>query len=160
MTGSFHISLFEGTLHVDKILVWFKLANITHALPVPVYRQSDFRPKRVGRLAFTWYRCKISYRSEILAPLQEPGWTQAGFFLLPANFSANGFLIKDCIYVQKSFVVSSLVPITRENDVSSRSIACEPQTHFRRERSDDRTCVCGSQASRSTNCRKKSWCTC
>ena len=29
MTGSFHISLFEGTLHVDKLLVRFKIANIT-----------------------------------------------------------------------------------------------------------------------------------
>ena len=47
MTGSFHISLFEGNLHVDKIHVWFKIANITHALPVPVYRQTDFTPKRV-----------------------------------------------------------------------------------------------------------------
>ena len=48
MTGSFHISLFKGTLHVDKIHVWFKIANITHALPVPVYRQTDFTPKRVA----------------------------------------------------------------------------------------------------------------
>ena len=47
MTGSFHISLFEGTLHVDKIHVWFKIANITHALLVPVYRQTDFPPERV-----------------------------------------------------------------------------------------------------------------
>ena len=47
MTGPFHISLFEGTLHVDKMHVWFKIANITHALPVPVYRQTDFTPKRV-----------------------------------------------------------------------------------------------------------------
>ena len=47
MTGLFHISLFEGTLHVDKMHVWFKIANITHALPVPVYRQTDFTPKRV-----------------------------------------------------------------------------------------------------------------
>ena len=29
MTGSFHISLFEGTLHVDKIHIRFKIANIT-----------------------------------------------------------------------------------------------------------------------------------
>ena len=50
MTGSFHISLFEGTLHVDKIHAWFKIANITHALPVPVYRQTDFTPKHVSRL--------------------------------------------------------------------------------------------------------------
>ena len=37
MTGSFHISLFKGTFHVDKIHLWFKIANITHALPVPVW---------------------------------------------------------------------------------------------------------------------------
>ena len=47
MTGSFHISLFEGTLHVDKTHVCFKIANNTHALPVPVYQQTDFIPKRV-----------------------------------------------------------------------------------------------------------------
>ena len=47
MTGLFHISLFEGTLHVDKMHVWFKIMNITHALPVPVYRQTDFLPKQV-----------------------------------------------------------------------------------------------------------------
>ena len=47
MTRSFHISLFEGTLHVDKIHVRFKIANFTHALPVPVYQQTDFIPKRV-----------------------------------------------------------------------------------------------------------------
>ena len=42
ITGSFHISLFEGTLHVDKIHVLFKIANITHALLVPVCRHTDF----------------------------------------------------------------------------------------------------------------------
>ena len=47
MTGLFHISLFEGTLHVDEMHVSFKIANITHAPPVPVYQQTDFTPKRV-----------------------------------------------------------------------------------------------------------------
>ena len=47
MTESFHISLFEGTLHGDKINVRFKIANITHALPVPVYQQTDFSRKRM-----------------------------------------------------------------------------------------------------------------
>ena len=47
ITGSFHILLFNGTFHVDKIHVWFKIANITHALPVPVYRQTDFTTKWV-----------------------------------------------------------------------------------------------------------------
>ena len=47
MTGSFHISLFEGTTHADKIHVRLKITNITHALPFPVYWQTDFTPKRV-----------------------------------------------------------------------------------------------------------------
>ena len=44
MTGSFHISLFEGTLHVDKIHVRFKIANITGR---PIYTETG------GRFAFT-----------------------------------------------------------------------------------------------------------
>ena len=47
MTGSFHILLFNCTFHVDKIHVWFQIANITHALLVPVYQQTDFTPKWV-----------------------------------------------------------------------------------------------------------------
>ena len=62
MTGSFHISLFEGTLHVDKIHVRFKIANITHALPVPVYRQTDFTPKRVSRLHDTVARFRTGVK--------------------------------------------------------------------------------------------------
>ena len=78
MTGSFHISLFESTLHADKIHVRSKIANITNALPVPVYWQTDFTPKRVvvSRLHDAMF--EISYRSEILAPVQQPGWTHAG----------------------------------------------------------------------------------
>ena len=30
-----------------KIHAWFKIANITHALPVPVYQQTNFTPKSV-----------------------------------------------------------------------------------------------------------------
>ena len=37
-----------------------------------------FDTKTGGRYAFTWYRCEISSRSEILAPVQETGWTHAG----------------------------------------------------------------------------------
>ena len=47
MTGSFHISLLAGTLHFDKIHVRFKIANIIHAPPVPVYQQTNFTPKRL-----------------------------------------------------------------------------------------------------------------
>ena len=49
MTGSFHILLFNGTFHVDKIHVWFKIVNITHALPVP----DRFHTEMGGRFAFT-----------------------------------------------------------------------------------------------------------
>ena len=79
MTGSFHISLFEGTLHVDKIPVCFKIANITHVLPVPVYRQTDFTPKRVvvSRLHDTVARfrtgVKFSPRYKNRGELT-PGW--------------------------------------------------------------------------------------
>ena len=38
----------------------------------------QFHTETGGRFVFTWYRCKFSYRSEILAPVQEPGWTHAG----------------------------------------------------------------------------------
>ena len=47
MMGHFIPRLFEGTLPVDKIHVRFKIAKITYALPVPVYRQIDFTPKWV-----------------------------------------------------------------------------------------------------------------
>ena len=41
------MSCYLTVLYVDKIHVWFKIANITHALPVPLYRQTDFRLKWV-----------------------------------------------------------------------------------------------------------------
>ena len=64
MTGPFHISLFEGTLHVDKIHVWFKIANITHGLPIPVYRRTDFTPKRmvISRLQDTVVRFRTGVK--------------------------------------------------------------------------------------------------
>ena len=65
MTESFHISLFEGTLHVDKIKVWFKIANITHALPIPVYR---------GWLALAWHFVVVSCK-QIYIYEREPVWT-------------------------------------------------------------------------------------
>ena len=46
MMGHFISCLFEGTLHVNKIHVQFKIANITHALSVPVHPQTNFTPKR------------------------------------------------------------------------------------------------------------------
>ena len=64
VTGSFHISLFDDTLHVDNIHVRFKIANITHALPVPVYQQTDFTPKHVvvSRLHDTFARFRAGVK--------------------------------------------------------------------------------------------------
>ena len=53
MTGSFHILLFNGTFHVDKIHVWFKIANITHALPRSSLPADRFHTEMGGRFAFT-----------------------------------------------------------------------------------------------------------
>ena len=63
MTGSFHISLFESTLHADKIHVRSKIANITNALPVPVYRQTDFTPKRV--VVSRWHDTVARFRTGV-----------------------------------------------------------------------------------------------
>ena len=59
--------------------VWFNNANITHALSVPVYRQTDFTPKRVNvsRLHDTAARfrtrVKFSTRYKNRGELT-PGW--------------------------------------------------------------------------------------
>ena len=114
MTGSFHISLFEGTLHVNKTHVWFKIANITHALPVPVYRKTDFTPKRVvvsrfhdtaarfrtgvtfsprynnrgelppGWLAPAWHFVVISCK-QMKSHEREPEWTRSGAKAAPVS---------------------------------------------------------------------------
>ena len=78
MTGSFHISLFEGTLQEDSKSQHYACATRS-SLP-----GDRFHTETVGRFAFTWYRCEISYRREILAPVQEPGWTHGGGWLAPA----------------------------------------------------------------------------
>ena len=65
MTGPFHISLFEGTLHVDKIHLRFKIANITHALPVSVYRQAEISHRNcvvVSRLHDTVVRFRTGVK--------------------------------------------------------------------------------------------------
>ena len=114
MTGPFRISLFEGILHVDKIHVWFKIANITHVLPVPVYRQTDFTPKRVvvsrlhdtvarfrtgvkfspryknqgeltpGWLAPAWHFVVVSHK-QIESHKREPEWTRSGAKVAPVS---------------------------------------------------------------------------
>ena len=66
MTASFHISLFEGTINVDKRHMRFKIANITLALPVPVYQQTDFTMKDVViwhlHDTVVWFRTRVNLR--------------------------------------------------------------------------------------------------
>ena len=89
MTGSPHILLFEGTLHVDKIHVWFKIANIRYPFD-PVYRQTDFTPKRVvvTRLHDTAARFRsggkfsLRYNNRVELP---PGWTRSGAKVAPVS---------------------------------------------------------------------------
>ena len=72
MTGwSFHISIFQGTLHVDQIHMRFKIANIVHALPVPVYQQTDFTPKCVVSLCL--HDTIARFRTRVKFSPQQPG---------------------------------------------------------------------------------------
>ena len=68
MTGSFHISLVEGTLHVYKIHVRFKIANMRMRYPF----QSTSRLISHRNL-WSFNVCEISHRSEIVAPVQQLG---------------------------------------------------------------------------------------
>ena len=86
LTGPFYnyFLLVGGTLHVDKIPMWFKIATITHALRVPVHRQSGFTPKQVVVLRLhdtvarfhsgvkfsSWY----NNRSELTTGWLAPAW--------------------------------------------------------------------------------------
>ena len=50
----------------------------TSRMRYPFQSTDRFHSETRDRFAFTWYRCEISYRSEILAPVQQPGWTHDG----------------------------------------------------------------------------------
>ena len=44
---TFWFYMMTGSFQVDEIHVWFKIANITHALSIPVYWRTNFTLKRV-----------------------------------------------------------------------------------------------------------------
>ena len=74
---SYHVYMMTGFFHhpTSNVLVLTKPSWIdkNYACPtrssLPVNR---FHTETSGRFAFTLYRCKLSYRSEILAPVREP----------------------------------------------------------------------------------------
>ena len=70
MMGYYIFRLLDGTFHVDKIDVRFKIANITHVLPVSAHWQTDFTQKPVVILCL---HDTVSHRSKILALEQQQG---------------------------------------------------------------------------------------
>ena len=70
------IFFFLLNVHVHMILE-------NNAMPMPCHASRSslladrFHTETGGRFEFTWYRCKVLYQSEILAPVQEPGWTHS-----------------------------------------------------------------------------------
>ena len=71
----------EGTvvfeLQIETISVWVILwiMRVRGCLHEKTRTGASFT---LGWRFWFWYRCEISYRSEILAPVREPGWTHAG----------------------------------------------------------------------------------
>ena len=83
------LSDFASRLHNDWVIsylvIWrytpgrFKIATLRMRYPFQsTGRPISHRNETCGLFAFTWYRCEISYRGDILAPVQQPGWTHAG----------------------------------------------------------------------------------
>ena len=72
MTGSIHILLFKGTFRVDKYTCG---SNRKHYVCTTRSSLSAdrFHTETGGRFVFTWYRCEISYWSEILARYENRG---------------------------------------------------------------------------------------
>ena len=73
MTGSIHILLFKGTFRVDKIHMWFKNRKHYVCTTRSSLSADRFHTETGGRFVFTWYRCEISYWSEILARYENRG---------------------------------------------------------------------------------------
>ena len=79
--GSFHTSLIlKCTSCWKKYSLDSKSQTLRMRYPFQPTVKSEFRfhTETGGRFAFTWYSCEISYRSEILAPVQQLGWYHTG----------------------------------------------------------------------------------
>ena len=76
MTRSFQISLFEGTLQVDKIHVRFKITNMHMRYLFQSTRRLILH-RNLWSFRVYMILLRDLVRSEILAPVQQPGWTYA-----------------------------------------------------------------------------------
>ena len=128
--------LFEGSFHVDKMHMWFKIANIVHALPVLVLWQTDFTPKRVlvsclhetiarfrtavkfllwynnsgeltqGWLAPGWYFVVVSCK-QMQSHEREPEWTRSRAKVV-SEYHVNTPCVQ-IYFLLLSFIVKSLI---------------------------------------------------
>ena len=73
---TFWFYMMTGSFHVDEIHVWFKIANITHALSIPVNRQTNFTLKRVVVLRLHDTTASFCTGVKFL-PVQELEWAHA-----------------------------------------------------------------------------------
>ena len=73
MMGRFISRLFEGTLHVHKNTRAIQNRKHCACATRPSPSAERFQTETGGRFAFTRCRCEILNRSEILAPVQQPG---------------------------------------------------------------------------------------
>ena len=75
MTSSFHIALWWLGHHVNvlKLMKPSKIDKNYSCATRSSLTADRFHCKTSGSFAFTWYRCEISYRSEILASVQHRG---------------------------------------------------------------------------------------
>ena len=73
---TFRFYMMTESFHVDEIHVWFKIANITRALFIPVYRQTNFTLKRVVVLRLHDTTASFCTGVKFLL-VQEPEWAHA-----------------------------------------------------------------------------------
>ena len=77
--GHFMSCLYDGILHVDNIHMIVIQNHKHYACATHSSLPADwFHTEMSGCFMCTWYRCKILYWGEILAPVQQSGWTHAG----------------------------------------------------------------------------------
>ena len=77
--GHFISCLYDGILHVDNIHMIVIQNHKHYACATHSSLPADwFHTEMSGCFMCTWYCCKILYWGEILAPVQQSGWTHAG----------------------------------------------------------------------------------
>ena len=77
--GHFISCLYDGILHVDNIHMIVIQNHKHYACATHSSLPADwFHTEMSGCFMCTWYCCKILYWGEILAPVQQSGWTHTG----------------------------------------------------------------------------------